>query len=43
MVCLMTRGPANPMTAPGSARMMSPCIAKDAVVPPVVGLVQIEM
>src|SRR5205823_14989550 len=43
MVCLITRGPANPTTAPGSARITSPCMAYDADTPPVVGLVSIEM
>jgi hypothetical protein len=41
MVCLMTRWPANPITAPGSARITSPCMAKEAETPPVVGLVRI--
>ncbi len=31
------------MSAPGSARMMSPCMAKDAVTPPVVGSVSTVM
>ena len=35
----MTRAPAKPMVAPGSARMMSPSMAKLAVTPPVVGSV----
>jgi hypothetical protein len=39
----MTRGPANPISARGSARMTSPSIAKLAVTPPVVGSVRIEM
>ena len=39
MVCRMTRGPAKPMRAPGSARVMSPREAKLAVTPPVVGWV----
>src|SRR6185503_18780723 len=34
IVCLMTRGPANPITAPGSARIASPCMAYDADTPP---------
>ena len=38
----MTRGPAKPMSAPGSARMTSPSEAKLAVTPPVVGWVRIE-
>src|SRR6266496_1338784 len=43
IVCLITRGPANPMTAPGSARITSPCIAYDAETPPVVGFVSTDM
>src|SRR5690606_14955037 len=43
IVCLITRGPANPITAPGSARIASPSMAKLALTPPVVGLVSIEM
>src|SRR5262249_3430354 len=43
MVCSMTRGPAKPMSAPGSARWMSPSMAYDAVTPPVVGLVSTTM
>ena len=39
----MTRGPANPMSALGSAILMSPSMAKLAVTPPVVGSVRIEM
>ncbi len=39
----MTRGPAKPMSAPGSASMMSPRDAKLAVTPPVVGWVRQEM
>ena len=39
----MTRGPAKPMSARGSARMTSPSIAKLAVTPPVVGSVSTEM
>ena len=39
MVCSITRGPANPMSAFGSAMMTSPSIAKLAVTPPVVGSV----
>ena len=39
----MTRGPAKPMRAPGSARIMSPSMAKLAVTPPVVGSVSTEM
>lgn len=33
-------GPAKPTVAPGSARMMSPSMAKLAVTPPVVGSVR---
>ena len=40
MVCSITLGPANPINAFGSARMISPSIAKDAVTPPVVGSVK---
>ncbi len=43
MVCSMTRGPANPMSALGSAMFTSPSIAKLAVTPPVVGSVRIEI
>ena len=43
MVCSMTRGPAKPMSAPGSASMMSPRLAKLAVTPPVVGWVNTLM
>ena len=43
MVCLITRCPAKPITAPGSARITSPCMANDAETPPVVGSVRIEM
>ena len=42
IVCSMTRGPAKPMSAFGSARMQSPSIAKLAVTPPVVGSVSTE-
>jgi hypothetical protein len=35
----MTRAPAKPMTAPGSAMAMSPSMAKEAETPPVVGSV----
>ncbi len=42
MVCSMTRGPAKPMSAPGSARITSPRLAKLAVTPPVVGFVKTE-
>ena len=40
IVCSITRGPAKPISAPGSARIMSPSIAKLAVTPPVVGSVR---
>src|SRR5215467_10853834 len=43
MVCSITRGPANPMSAPGSAMLRSPSMAKLAVTPPVVGSVKTEM
>src|SRR5580693_4544416 len=43
MVCSITRGPANPISAPGSAILMSPSIAKLAVTPPVVGSVSSEI
>ena len=43
IVCSMTRGPANPISAFGSAMLRSPSIAKLAVTPPVVGSVRIEM
>ncbi len=39
MVSWITRWPAKPMIAPGSARCTSPSMAKDAVTPPVVGSV----
>src|SRR5206468_3407781 len=39
----MTRGPAKPISARGSARTTSPSIAKLAVTPPVVGSVRTEM
>ena len=39
MVCSITRGPANPIKAFGSARIISPSMAKLAVTPPVVGSV----
>ena len=42
IVCSMTRGPANPMSAFGSAMLRSPSIAKLAVTPPVVGSVSTE-
>ena len=39
MVSSITREPAKPITAPGSARVTSPNMAKEAVTPPVVGSV----
>ena len=39
MVCSITRGPAKPISAPGSAMFRSPSMAKLAVTPPVVGSV----
>ena len=39
----MTRGPAKPISAPGSAICTSPSMAKEAVTPPVVGLVRTTM
>ena len=39
IVFSMTLGPANPISAPGSARITSPSMAKLAVTPPVVGSV----
>ena len=42
IVCLITLGPANPTSAPGSPRMISPSIAKLAVTPPVVGSVSMD-
>ena len=43
IVSLITRGPAKPIRAPGSARLKSPSMANEAVTPPVVGLVMREM
>ena len=43
MVCSITLGPANPISASGSDRIISPRLAKLAVTPPVVGLVITEM
>ena len=43
IVCSMTRGPAKPMSAPGSARLTSPRRASEAATPPVVGSVISEM
>src|SRR6185312_5099108 len=39
IVSSMTRAPAKPITAPGSAMVMSPSIANEAETPPVVGSV----
>jgi hypothetical protein len=41
-VCSITRGPANPIRAPGSARTRSATNANDAETPPIVGSVRIE-
>jgi hypothetical protein len=43
VVSRTTRGPANPIKAPGSLIFMSPSIANEAVVPPVVGSVQSDI
>ena len=43
MVCSITLGPANPISAFGSARITSPSMAKLAVTPPVVGSVSTLM
>jgi hypothetical protein len=43
MVCSITRGPAKPISAFGSAMLRSPSIAYDAVTPPVVGSLRTEM
>ena len=42
-VCSMTLGPAKATRAPGSARVMSASMAKEAVTPPVVGSVSTAM
>ena len=42
MVSRMTRWPAKPSSALGSAMMMSPSVANDAVTPPVVGSVMTD-
>jgi hypothetical protein len=42
-VCSITRGPAKPMSAPGSAMTTSPMKAKLAETPPMVGSVRTEM
>ena len=43
VVCATTRGPANDISAPGSARITSPRLAKLASTPPVVGCVSTEI
>ncbi len=43
IVCSITRGPAKPISAPGSPMLRSPSIAYEAVTPPVVGSVSTEM
>ena len=43
MVCSITRGPAKPISASGSAMMTSPSIATEAATPPVVGWSSTEM
>ena len=43
MVCSITRGPAKPISALGSAMFRSPSMAKLAVTPPVVGSVSNEI
>ncbi|MPN29973.1 hypothetical protein SDC9_177430 [bioreactor metagenome] len=43
VVFSMTRLPAKPTNAPGSQRIISLCMAKLAVTPPVVGFVKTEM
>ena len=43
IVCSMTLGPANPISEPGSARIISPSMAKLAVTPPVVGSVSTDV
>ena len=43
MVSSITRAPAKPITAPGSARVMSPSMANEAETPPVVGSVSTTM
>jgi len=43
MVSSMTRAPAKPTTAPGSAMVTSPSMANDAETPPVVGSVRMTM
>ena len=43
VVCATTRGPAKDVSAPGSARITSPRLAKLAVTPPVVGCASTEI
>ena len=43
VVSRMTRAPANPIDAPGSAMITSPKVAKLAVTPPMVGSVRMEI
>ena len=43
IVCSITLGPANPIKAPGSAKIISPRLAKLAVTPPVVGSVYTDI
>ena len=43
VVCCTTRGPANDMSAPGSAMITSPSAANEAITPPVVGCESTEM
>ena len=43
IVSLTPLGPAKPIYAPGSAILISPNIAKEAVIPPVVGSVSKDM
>ena len=43
IVCSITLEPANPIKAPGSAKIISPRFAKLAVTPPVVGSVNTDI
>ena len=43
IVCSITLGPAKPINAFGSAKIISPRLAKLAVTPPVVGSVRTEI
>ena len=43
VVSLITRGPAKPIRAPGSARIRSPTLAKLAMTPAMVGSVNTLM